>query len=181
MQSLVPKTPSVSAKLARKGVIPAAFLAALSSPLAHQTLERWEGNILYVYADHLADGLPTYCAGRTDWKATVGTQLTDDQCRAVNKVTLLEYGFAVLECADWNYLTPPRLVALTIFAVNVGKVGACNSQAVKAINSGDIAGGCKLLAYKLDGSPNWAYAGGMFVQGLHNRRKAEYSLCLRKE
>ena len=181
MQSLVPKTPSVSAKLARKGVIPAAFLAALSSPLAHQTLERWEGNILYVYADHLAYGLPTYCAGRTDWKATVGTQLTDDQCRAVNKVTLLEYGFAVLECADWNYLTPTRLVALTIFAVNVGKVGACNSQAVKAINSGDIAGGCKLLAYKLDGSPNWAYAGGRFVQGLHNRRKAEYSLCLRKE
>ena len=181
MSSLIPKTPGVSAKLAKKGAIPAALLAALTSPLAYTTLERWEGNIKQVYADHLAGGLPTYCAGRTDWKATVGTQLTDDQCRAVNKVTLLEYGYAVLECADWNYLTPTRLVALTIFAINVGKVGACNSQAMKVINSGDIAGGCKLLAYKYDGTPNWSYAGGRYVQGLHNRRKAEYSLCLRKE
>ena len=181
MSSLIPKTPGVSAKLAKKGAIPAALLAALTSPLANTTRDRWEGNIKHVYADNLAGGLPTYCAGRTDWKATVGTQLTDDQCRAVNKITLLEYGFAVLECANWDYLTPTRLVALTIFAVNVGKAGACGSSAMKAINSGDISGGCKLIAYKLDGRPNWSYANGHYVQGLHNRRKAEYSLCLREE
>ena len=177
MQSLVPKTPSVSAKLARKGVIPAAFLAALSSPLAHQTLERWEGNILYVYADHLADGLPTYCAGRTDWKATVGTKLTSDDCVAVNKVTLLEYGYAVLECVNWDHLTVKRLIGLTLFAINVGKAGACNSQAVQYINRGQYAQGCRLIAYKFDGTPNWSYAGGKFVQGLFNRRKAEVALC----
>ena len=73
MSSLIPETPGVSAKLAKKGAIPAALLAALTSPLAYTTLERWEGNIKHVYADHLAGGLPTYCAGRTDWKAAVGT------------------------------------------------------------------------------------------------------------
>lgn len=178
MSSLIPKTPGVSAKLAKKGAIPAALLAALTSPLAYTTLERWEGNILYVYADHLADGLPTYCAGRTDWKAQVGTKLTDDQCATVNKTTLLEYGYAILECVDWNYLSVNRLIGLTIFAINVGKVGACNSQAIQQINQGKIEQGCKLIAYKYDGTPNWSYAGGRYVQGLHNRRKAECSLCL---
>ena len=181
MTNLIPKTPSVSAKLARKGAIPAVFVAALSSPLAFTTLERWEGNVLHVYSDHLAGGLPTYCAGRTDWKAQVGTKLTSDQCAAVNKTTLLEYGYAVLECADWNYLSVTRLIGLTIFAINVGKVGACNSQAMQQINQGKIEQGCKLIAYKPSGAPNWSYADGKYVQGLHNRRKAEYSLCLGKD
>nr|WP_221932616.1 hypothetical protein [Pseudomonas mendocina] len=38
---------------------PAALVAALSSPLAYVTLERLEGNVLQVYADHLVNGLPT--------------------------------------------------------------------------------------------------------------------------
>lgn len=177
--SLVPKTPTISAKLARKGVIPAAFLAALSSPLAFSTLERWEGNVLTVYADKLAGGVPTYCAGRTDWNATVGTKLTSDDCKVVNKTTLLEYGYAILECVSWDYLTVNRLIGLTMFAINVGKSGACNSQAVKQINQGNITAGCRLMAYTPAGKPNWSYAGGNFVQGLHNRRIAEADLCAR--
>lgn len=174
----MPQTPKIPAGLARKGAIPAAFLAALSGPVAYTTLERWEGNVLSVYADHLANGVPTYCAGRTDWSAKVGTKLTSDECREVNKNTLLEYGYAVLECANWDYLSVNRLIGLTIFAVNVGKVGACNSQAMRLINAGRVLDGCNLLAYKPDGSPNWSYAGGKFVQGLFNRRKAERKLCL---
>ncbi|MFV0680677.1 glycoside hydrolase family protein, partial [Ottowia sp.] len=118
------KLPKIPPSLARKGVIPAAFIAALSGPLAYTELSRWEGNILRVYADRLANGIPTYCAGRTDWSAPVGTRLTDDQCREVNKATLLEYGYAVLACTNWKYLTPNRLIYLTLFAVNVGKAGA---------------------------------------------------------
>ncbi|MBB6578018.1 GH24 family phage-related lysozyme (muramidase) [Comamonas odontotermitis] len=176
--ALIPKEPSIPASLARKGVIPAALLAALTSPLAYTTLERWEGNIKQVYADNLAHGIPTYCAGRTDWKANVGDKLTDDQCRAVNKATLLEYGFAMLGCANWDYLTAKRLIGLTMFAINVGKEGACGSQAVRSINAGQIVQGCNLIARTPSGAPNWSNAGGKYVQGLQNRRQAERALCL---
>lgn len=173
----LPKLPTPSAKLAKKGVIPAALLAALTSPLAYTTLERWEGNILHVYKDNLAGGIPTFCAGRTDWKAVPGTKLTSDQCKEVNKITLVEYGYAVLECTNWDYLTPTRLIGLTMFAINVGKQGACGSQAIRHINIGNIDKGCDLIARTSDGRPNWSTAGGVYVQGLQNRRQAERKLC----
>lgn len=178
MTVALPSAPQKPAALVRKGAIPVVLLAALTSPLAFSTLERWEGNVLQVYRDHLADGLPTYCAGRTDWAAPVGAKLTDDQCREVNKTTLLEYGYAVLGCVNWDYLTASRLIALTVFAINVGKDGACNSAAVRQINAGDVRTGCGLIARRPDGSPNWSYAGGMYVQGLQNRRQAERKLCM---
>lgn len=173
----LPQQPKLPARLAKKGVIPAVFLAALSSPLAYTTLSRWEGNILQVYADHLASGLPTFCAGRTDWSAPIGAKLTSDECVEVNKITLLEYGYAVLDCVNWDYLSARRLIGLTMFAVNVGKAGACNSQAVRQINVGNIATGCYLIARTSSGAPNWSFAGGKYVQGLQNRRQAEAKLC----
>ena len=163
----------------RGKLVPIALVAALSSPLAINELERLEGNALSVYADHFADGLPTWCAGRTGWDRKIGERLTSDQCKEINKLTLLEYGASVLGCTDWQYLSVDRLIGLTLFAVNVGKVGACNSQSFKKINAGKIEEGCNLLATRPDGSPNWSYAGGKYVQGLQNRRRAEMKLCLK--
>ena len=91
--------------LLRKGVIPAALLAALTSPLSYMTLERLEGNILEVHRDQLTHGIPTYCAGRTDSTAKPGTPLSSDQCLQVNKITLLEYGYAILGCVNWDHLS----------------------------------------------------------------------------
>jgi lysozyme len=173
------RMPKISPALARKGAIPAVFMLALTGPLSLATLTRWEGDIHRVYADNLARGIPTFCAGRTDWAAKVGTPLSSDTCAEVNKITLIEYGFAVLECANWDYLSAKRLIALTIFSVNVGKSAACKSQAMVNINRGYIHKGCNLIAYKPSGAPNWSYAGGKYVDGLHNRRKAELDLCLR--
>lgn len=174
----LPAMPEVPPAVMRKGAVPAALLAALTSPLAYTTLERFEGNVLSVYADNLANGLPTYCAGRTDRTAPVGAKLTSDQCHGVNKVTLVEYGYSILSCTNWDYLTPNRLIGLTTFAINVGKDAACSSQAVRQINAGRVQQGCDLLAYRPDGKPNWSVAGGRFVPGLFNRRKAERALCL---
>lgn len=159
-------------------IVPAVLAAALTSPLAYSTLERLEGNVLRVYADHLAGGIPTYCAGRTDWNARVGSRLTSDECREVNKATIIEYGAAVLACTEWSNLTADRLIGLTMFAINVGKKGACGSQSIKAINAGQIAKGCDLLATRPDGKPNWSNAGDRYVPGLQNRRQAERALCL---
>lgn len=168
----------MSTSMLRKGAIPAVLLAALSSPFAVATLERLEGNILHVYQDKLAHGIPTFCAGRTDWSAKPGTKLTSDQCAEVNKTTLMEYGYAVLGCVNWDYLSAKRLVGLTMFAINVGKEGACGSQAVRQINLGNVEAGCNLIARTSSGAPNWSTAGGKYVQGLQNRRQAERALCL---
>lgn len=173
--------PKIPPGLARKGAIPAVFMAALTGPAALGMLTRWEGDIHKVYADNLAGGIATWCAGQTQGQkpGPVGTVLTSDYCAVVNKATLVEYGYAVLECANWDYLSANRLIALTIFAVNVGKDGACKSQAMVNINRGNVKRGCDLIAYKPNGEPNWSIAGGKFVRGLHSRRIAERDLCLR--
>lgn len=163
----------------QKTAIPASFIAALTAGSTLTLLTRLEGNILSVYPDKLAGGIPTYCAGKTDWKAPIGKTFTSDQCKEVNKTMLMEYGIAVLECTKWDNLTPDRLLALTLFAINIGKAGACNSQSVRHINAGNISYGCKLISTKPDGSPNWSYSGGVYVQGLQNRRKIEAALCLK--
>lgn len=163
----------------KKTLPPLALTAALTAAPTLALLTTLEGNILRVYPDRLAGGIPTYCAGKTDWKMPLNRTFTSDQCDEVNKTTLLEYGFAVLGCTTWTHLNPDRLVALTMFAINVGKQGACTSAAVRTINAGNILGGCRLIAYKPSGAPNWSYAGGKYVQGLHNRRIIEYKLCIK--
>lgn len=176
-----PKTdkPQAPKSVLRKGAIPAALVAALGSGFAVTTLTQFEGNVNAVYHDKLAGGLPTYCAGRTDWEAPVGAKITTDDCKQVNFVTIWEYGYAVLACTTWDRLSGYRLIALTMFAINVGKQGACGSRAVRLINDGWIKDGCKALAWGPAGQPVWAFAGGVYVQGLHNRRKAEAALCAR--
>ena len=161
----------------QKAVIPTALAAVLTAASTVALLEELEGNILRVYPDKLAGGIPTYCAGMTDWKQPIGKTFTSDQCKEVNKATITNYGYAVLGCTEWQHLTPQRFTALIMFAINVGKSGACNSQAVKHINAGNIQAGCRLIAYTPAGKPNWSYAGGKYVQGLHNRRIKEMNLC----
>ena len=159
-------------------IVPAALVAALMSGGSVAMLEQLEGNVLHVYADSLANGLPTRCAGDTNHNMPVGTKLTADDCREINKLTMIKYGASVLACTKWEHLNGDRLVGLTLFAINVGSSGACNSQAFKAINAGRIQEGCNLLATKPNGQPNWSFASGRYVQGLQNRRQAERKLCL---
>lgn len=61
--------------------------------------------------------------------------------------------------------------ALTAFAFNVGAEAFCSSTLVKKLNAGDYAGACQELR-------RWVYVDGRRVQGLVNRREAEYRLCM---
>lgn len=160
-------------------LVPAALVAALTSGGAVYELERLEGNILGVYADHLAGGIPTRCAGDTNHSMKVGTKLTSDQCKEINKWTMIKYGVGVLGCTSWENLDGDRLIGLTLFAINVGANGACGSQAVKAINAGDLVRGCRLISTTDAGKPNWSYVNGKYVKGLQNRRLAERDWCER--
>ena len=61
--------------------------------------------------------------------------------------------------------------AFTTFAFNVGAEAFCSSTLVKKLNAGDYAGACQELR-------RWVYVDGRRVQGLVNRREAEYRLCM---
>lgn len=64
--------------------------------------------------------------------------------------------------------------AFTSFAFNVGTEAFCSSTLVKKLNSGDYEGACQELK-------RWVYVDGLRVQGLVNRREAEYRLCMGAE
>lgn len=64
--------------------------------------------------------------------------------------------------------------AFTSFAFNVGTEAFCSSTLVKKLNSGDYEGACQELK-------RWVYVDGRRVQGLVNRREAEYRLCMGAE
>jgi len=160
-------------------LVPAALVASLTGFGAVTALERLEGNMLSVYSDSIANGLPTRCAGDTNHTQAIGDKLTSDECNVINRATMIKYGASVLACTNWDNLDGDRLVGLTLFAINVGKKGACNSQSFSAINAGRISEGCNLLASRPDGSPNWSAVRGRYVQGLQNRRIAEREWCRR--
>lgn len=162
------------AKLAAKIGAP----LVLGSAALIAAMTQWEGQVLHVYADGLAGGLPTFCAGRTSWAEKIGRVFTKDQCDAIDRGTAIEYGQAVLDCTNHQFIDQNSLDALTLFAINVGKRGACTSRAVRLINAGNIKEGCKALAVAPDGKPVWSYASGRFVQGLANRRAFEQNWCL---
>ena len=86
---------------------------------------------------------------------------------------------------------PPQSVfdAATSHAWNNGTAATCGSLAMQAWNAGNWELGCRRLAFSDGGSRVWSYVktGKMlpngrpeyrFVQGLANRRDAEYQLCL---
>lgn len=142
----------------------------------------WEGtgqNV--VYADKLAGGLPTVCKGITKhtspYPVIVGEVWSDQKCREVEENVVLDTQSKLRKCID--YEVPQEVFdALTSHAHNFGWPSTCNSQTVKEINNGNIEKGCHLLSTRPDGSPNWSYASGKYVQGLQNRRLAERDLCL---
>ena len=61
--------------------------------------------------------------------------------------------------------------AFTSFAFNVGVEAFCTSTLVKKLNAGDYSGACAELK-------RWVYVDGRRVQGLVNRREAEFRLCM---
>lgn len=57
------------------------------------------------------------------------------------------------------------------FAYNIGGSAFCNSTLVRKLNSEDYQGACAELK-------RWVYVDGRVVQGLVNRREAEYRRCM---
>lgn len=138
-----------------------------------------EGSPTTVYADKLAYGIPTVCAGHTDWTLVPGQSYTKADCDKINAATAAEYGQAVIDCIGESNLDQNMLDAMTLFAINVGKGTACKSRAAQLMRAHKSQEGCQAMSRAPNGRRVWVYAGGQFRQGLANRRDFETALCLK--
>lgn len=176
-----PKQPSTRRKVATRG----GAVVLLVSVTLTGFLHKWEdgGQTKFiVYADKLAGGLPTACNGITaavsPYPVVVGEVWSQEKCDAAQEhvVSTTQQGLA--KCLT-GPVTQNAFDALTSHAHNFGVGATCGSTAVKLINAGQLAAGCRAISTRPDGSPNWSNVGPTFYRGLHNRRLDETALCLR--
>ncbi|MDQ8030814.1 MAG: lysozyme [Bordetella sp.] len=158
----------------------------LFSPGLQDHLGRWEGSGIHVvYADRLANGLPTVCKGITPHTSPVplriGDTWTAQQCLDAERWVVSRDQRALAACIRVP-VSQAVFDALSSHAHNFGVPSTCASRAVALINAGELAAGCDALAHAPDGTPVWSYvtqAGRKtFVRGLYQRRLAERALCL---
>ena len=151
----------------------------------------WEGTGTKVYADKLSGGLPTACGGLTrhitDTPIIVGEVWSREKCDEEMGKALTKVQYQLAKCFK---VGPPQSVfdAATSHAWNVGAPSTCASGAMQAWNRGDWKLGCQRLYQSDAGKPVWSYvktgrtvAGKpemKFVQGLANRRQAEFRYCI---
>ena len=176
----VPRPP-VALQPRRTIMVGGASLVAGSAALM-TFLHTWEGRELTVYADKLANGIPTVCKGLTrhitDTPIIVGERWTAEKCEREEQAALVKVQGQLAPCFR---LPPAQAVfdAATSFAWNVGAPSVCRSAAMQAWNRGDWELGCRRISRSDGGQLVWVFAAGKFVQGLANRRAAETNWCLR--
>lgn len=130
-------------------------------------VEPWEGTKNQAYKDMV--GIPTICAGYTIG-VKMGDYKTDQECDELLVKELTDFNTQMKKNVNVP-LSENEEVAYTSFVWNVG-IGAWNSStALKLLNAGDRKGACTQLL-------RWNRAGGRVVQGLVNRRQAEYKICM---
>lgn len=152
----------------------------------------WEGNGQYtVYADKLAGGLPTVCRGITKHvtktQVIVGQVWAREKCEAEEKAAVFVLQSKLLDCFT---AAPPQRVfdAATSHAWNNGLSATCGSLAMQSWKAGDWATGCRRIYQSDTGKAVWSYVKtGLYIngkpeykliQGLANRRLAEYNYCM---
>jgi len=157
----------------------------------------WEGGkdpdgSSVVYADKLAQGLPTVCSGITKWTTdaplVVGERWSADRCLAAEQIAVIKIQTQLEQCFEKR---PPQSVfdSATSHAWNFGSFATCYSSAMRAWNAGDWAIGCRRLAFDDNGRMIWSYVKTgkilpngkpeyKFIQGLANRRQDEYIKCV---
>ena len=155
-------------------------------------LHDWEADkqqATKVYADRLARGVPTVCDGITPatspYPVIVGDVWSQERCDEVNRLVVTKTQFNLLDCVKTR-ISQNTFDALSSHAHNVSVGNTCASKALGLINTGQLADGCRALAFTPGGAPNWSSVrqpdGSMkFIPGLHNRRRAEAALCTKKD
>src|SRR5699024_6355590 len=125
----------------------AAVLGA--SPHLHDFLRKWEGVEYIAYADKLAGGVPTVCAGITNAvnpprKVVVGERWTGEECKVAEEKVMLEIQAQLAKCIT-HPIPQSTFEALTSHAWNLGCPNTCSSHSVILINEVMIKEGCNLI------------------------------------
>lgn len=159
-------------------------------------LGTWESGgaepVLTVYADKLAQGLPTVCHGLTRHVTTtpiiVGQKWTKEQCAREESDALYKVQTRLAQCFKRADVPQSVFEGASSHAWNSGAPNTCGSLAMQSFNAGRWAEGCRRLSLSDAGRPVWSSVrtGKMlpngqpefkFVQGLANRRAAETTYC----
>ena len=140
-----------------------------------------EGDAEYtVYADKLANGIPTVCKGITHWVTDtpiiVGQVWAPEKCAAEERAAITAVQSNLILC--FGNKPPQRVFDMaTSHAWNVGVLNTCASQAMRAWQSELWMTGCRRLQISDGNKLVWVYANGKFVRGLANRRIDERAYC----
>lgn len=126
----------------------------------------WEGKKNDPYRDIV--GVQTVCYGETRVQMR---RYSDKECLDLLNEGVKSFSEEVLAVTPILANRPIQLAAATSLAYNIGINAYAKSTVARRFNAGDIKGGCE--AFKM-----WVKAGGKTVQGLVNRREAEYKLCV---
>jgi lysozyme len=142
----------------------------------------FEGYASKPYVDRVGTGHPiTWCYGETGADGPIpamGTTFTKAQCSEQLGIQLTKkYDPEIKRCLKpevYDALPPHRHAALVSFTYNVGGGAFCKSSVARNLNSGRPQQACNALM-------GYTHAGGVVVQGLVNRRRAERELCLMED
>lgn len=145
--------------------------AALAVVIAFITpkVQQLEGTKHLAYRD-TADVL-TVCSGHTGPDVRPRKHYTDAECADLTQEDLQKAASGVLKYSPDLEKHPMQLAAAISFSYNVGVGTYSKSSVARDFNAGDFKAGCSdLLKY--------TYAAGKYSDGLYNRRKAEYNICI---
>ncbi len=148
-----------------KQKIAAGVTAAVLS-VAAPVVMHFEGKKREAYFDSVQ--IPTICYGHTS-TARMGQVKTDAECEQLLKTDLAS-ALADVERLVKVPVSVETKAALVSFVFNVGGSQFSRSTLLRKLNSGDYLGACAEL-------DRWVFAGGVRLNGLVTRRKAERELC----
>lgn len=147
----------------RKGI--GALIVA--SAVAVGTITQWEGFRSEAYLD--IAGIPTIGYGSTK-DVEMGDRIDIEGARSrLIKEVGDRYGKAVKDCVKVP-LHQSEYDSFVSLTYNIGPGAFCSSTLVKKLNKEDYEGACKEIR-------RWNKVKGKVIQGLTNRREAEYKLC----
>lgn len=158
--------------------------AGVSLLLALGFTASWEGKTNHAIRPVPSDPW-TICHGHTRG-VKEGDTATEAQCQEWLREDLIEAALIVDACIaapEWAPLTRERHAALTDFALNVGPGRKGVKDGLCVLKNGNTPYIRRMAALGnwpqvCAGFRQWVRAGGVFYQGLDNRRKAEQNLCL---
>ena len=122
-------------------------------------------------------GVLTVCDGHTGPDIIPGKRYTPQECNALLEKDIKKHGTGVLQCINVP-ISMKEYEAYTSLAFNIGVGNFCASNVLRTLNKGNHSLACKGIYQHPNGRPAWSYSGGKYVQGLQNRRYAEYKTCM---